>query len=199
MVSHPTFDELTSGLSKIQQSPMNQGVLKAIVIRPVSDERKSLKTCEISPEFGVHGDHWARGCWKSLPNGRPDPDVQVAIINSRAIQLVASGEHRWPLAGDNLYVDLQLSKKNLQAGQRLLLGSAILEITEVIHNGCQKFAQRFGADALTFVNSELGKTLRLRGIYAKVVQRGIIHVGDVIKKTQGTTKVPYNTIPSCQF
>ncbi len=182
MISHVTFEELTSGLSEICQSPADKGVLKAIVVRPASDDRTSLTECEISPERGIHGDNWAMGCWMSLPNGRPHPDVQVAIMNSRAIELISPNETRRPLAGDNLYVDLNLSIDNLQPGQQLALGSAVLEITEVEHNGCHKFAQRFGTDAVKFVNSDVGRKLRLRGIYARVVQTGAIHTGDLIEK-----------------
>ena len=182
MVSHLTLGELNKGLPEIRQSPVDEGVLKAIVIRPATDERISLTQSEISPEFGVHGDNWATGCWMSLPDGMPHPDVQVAIMNSRTIALIAQVEERWSLAGDNLYVDLDLSHDNLQPGQQLSLGSAVLEITEIAHNGCKKFAQRFGSDAVKFVNSEIGKNLRLRGIYARIVQAGVIRVGDVIEK-----------------
>lgn len=182
MISHLTIDELNNGLSAIRQSPLDEGRLNEIVIRPVKDERVSLTECDISPELGVHGDNWARGCWMSLPDGRPHPDVQICIMNSRAISLIAQEESRWRLAGDNLFVDLDLSRENLQPGQQLATGSAVIEITAVAHNGCSKFAQRFGADAVKFVNSESGKQLRLRGIYAKVVQAGVIHVGDVIRK-----------------
>ena len=182
MISHLTIDELHNGLSEIRQSPQDEGMLKAIVIRPVKDERTLFSECNISAELGVHGDNWAKGCWMSLPDGRPHPDVQICIMNSRAIDLIAQEQTRWPLAGDNFFVDLDLSRENLQPGQQLSLGSAVIEITAVAHNGCSKFAQRFGADAVKFVNSESGKQLRLRGIYGKVVQAGVIHVGDVIRK-----------------
>jgi hypothetical protein len=182
MVSHLTYKELTDGLSEIRQSPADKGILKAIVVRPVSDERTSLAECKISPELGVHGDNWAKGCWMSLPDGRPDPDVQIAITNSRAIGLIAQDEDRWQLAGDILYADLDLSADILRTGQQLSVGSAILEITEVAHNACKKFAERFGTDAAKFINSEVGRKLHLRGIYAKVVQAGTVHVGDVIEK-----------------
>ena len=182
MVTHLTLDELNDGLPEIRQSPADHGVLKAIVIRPATDERVSLRQCEISPELGVHGDNWATACWMSLPDGSPHPNVQVAIMNARTIALIAQEEERWSLAGDNLYVDLDLSHDNLQSGQQLSLGSAVLEITEIAHNGCKKFAQRFGSDAVKFVNSEIGKNLHLRGIYARIVQAGVIRVGDVIEK-----------------
>ena len=182
MVSHLSLDQLNDGLSGIRQSPVDNGVLKAIVIRPATNERVSLTECEVSPELGVHGDNWAKGCWMSLPDGRPHPDVQIAIMNARTISLIAEDRDRWQLAGDNLYVDLDLSGENLPCGQRLSIGSAILEITDIAHNGCKKFVQRFGDDAVKFVNSELGKKLHLRGIYAKVVKAGVVCVGDAVKK-----------------
>ena len=182
MVKHLSLDELNRGLSEILQSPKDRGVLRAIVIRPETDARVSLPQCQLSPEGGVHGDNWAQGCWMSLPDGRPHPDVQVTIMNARTIALIAQAEERWPLAGDNLFADLDLSGENLAAGTRLSVGSALLEITAVPHNGCRKFAGRFGLDATRFVNSRDGKRLHLRGIYARVVERGVVTVGDAIEK-----------------
>jgi MOSC domain-containing protein YiiM len=182
MVSHLPLDQLNDGLSYIRQSPVDKGVLRAIVIRPATGERASLTECEISPELGVHGDNWAKRCWMSLPDGRPHPDVQIAIMNARTIALIAQDEDRWSLAGDNLYVDLELSGENLPCGQQLSVGSAIIEITEVPHDGCRKFAQRYGSDAVKFVNSDIGKKLHLRGIYARVVIAGVVRVGDVTRK-----------------
>ena len=182
MTRHLTLRELDQGLPGILASPHDAGALKAIVVRPKPDERISLERCEVSPALGVHGDAWARGCWLSLPDGRPHPDVQIAMMNARAIALMAQHPARWRLAGDNLYVDMELSDQNLPCGQRLGVGTAVLEITAQAHNGCKKFAARFGADAVKFVNSADGKKLHLRGIYAKVVQAGIIQVGDEVKK-----------------
>lgn len=184
MVKQLSFSELNAGLPEILKSPQNPGVLEAIAIRPRTDERQLLETCQLSPKLGVHGDNWADGCWKSLPDGSPDPDVQVAIMNARAIDLIAVERERWELAGDNLFIDMDLRKKNLPVGQRLQVGTAMLEITSEPHNGCKKFATRFGTDAVKFVNSPEGKKLHLRGIYAKIVQAGVVSVGDTVEMVQ---------------
>jgi hypothetical protein len=182
MARHLNAAELEEGLGEILQAPKDRGELKAIVIRPETNARTSLPQGELSPGLGVHGDNWARGCWMSLPDGRPHPDVQVAIMSARTIALVAGDEGRWPLAGDNLFVDLDLSEDNLPPGTRLKVGSALLEITAVPHNGCDKFISRYGRDACVFVNTGEGKRLRLRGIYARVVRDGRISVGDRVIK-----------------
>jgi hypothetical protein len=182
MARHLSLEELQEGLSGILLAPRDRGVLRAIVIRPETDARVSLQQCELSPDGGVHGDNWARGCWMSLPDGRPHPDVQVTIMNARTIALIAQEEARWPLAGDNLFVDLDLSAENLPPGTQLSAGSAVLEITAVPHKGCKKFADRYGVDATRFVNSREGLRLHLRGIYARIIERGVVTVGDAVAK-----------------
>lgn len=182
MTRHLGLDELRGGLEEILRSPKDCGALRAIVIRPESDARISLQRCELSPDLGVHGDNWAKGCWMSLPDGRPHPDVQVTIMNARTIALIAQDEARWPLAGDNLFVDLDLSGANLPPGTRLSVGGAMLEITGVPHKGCSKFAARYGVDATRFVNSRDGLRLRLRGVYARIVESGPIAVGAMVEK-----------------
>ena len=169
-------------MEDIVDAPKDHGRLEAIVIRPAHNERKPVNSAELSPENGVKGDHWAKGCWKSLPGGNPHPDVQICIMSARVIRLLAGDKANWPPAGDQLFIDLDLSKANLVPGQRLSLGNTILEITDVPHLGCQKFIERYGRDATQFVNSKIGKENRLRGVYAKVIEAGTISVGDLVEK-----------------
>ena len=178
MPRHLTMEELRAGLPDIRASPADGGELRAIVFRPAHGERRDVESAEISLAGGVHGDHWAKKCWKETEDGRPHPDVQICIMNARSIALIAQERANWPPAGDNLFLDMNLSPENLPPGTRLSLGSAILEITAVPHNGCDSFIARYGRDACVFVNTGEGKQLRLRGIYARVVKDGRVSVGD---------------------
>ena len=181
-VVHLNLEQLEAGVENIKRSPKDGGVLECIVIRPGTNQRVDLQECELSPEGGVHGDNWASRTKQFLPDGNPNPAVQVSLMNSRTVDLLAQDRARWPLAGDNLYVDLDLSRDNLQPGQQLAIGSVVLEVTDVPHNGCAKFVERYGPNATGFVNSKSGKALRLRGVYAKIVKAGTVKVGDSINK-----------------
>ncbi|MBM4067596.1 MAG: MOSC domain-containing protein [Planctomycetes bacterium] len=179
---HLTTEQLEAGLESIRQSPRNDGVLEMIVRRPSVGEREVVQQGELRLRDGLVGDSWAtRGC-PLTPDGSAHPDMQLNVMNARALALVAQDKARWQLAGDELIVDLDLSEENLPAGTRLAIGSAIIEVTAQPHTGCEKFAERFGADAVRFVNSPLGKRQRLRGLNARVVEAGVIRTGDVVRK-----------------
>lgn len=182
MARHLEMAELEDGLSNILSSPKDEGRLEGIVIRPARNERKEQERCEVSLEGGLHGDHWAKGCWKTTEDGKPHPDVQICIMNARCIGLIAQDRANWAPAGDNLFIDMDLSPENLPIGQRLAVGSAILEITAEPHLGCAKFIERYGKDACVFVNGRAGRASRLRGVYARVAQNGVVTVGDSVTK-----------------
>ena len=175
--------ELEAGLGIIRQSLQDNGILKMIVRRPKVDEREIVNEAKLSLEEGLVGDTWKTRGSKATPDGSANINAQITLMNMRAIALLAQDESRWALAGDQLFVDFDLSESNLPARTRIAIGSAILEVSSTPHTGCAKFSERFGRDALKFVNSPVGKPLRLRGINARVMQGGEIRVGDVVRKS----------------
>lgn len=179
---HLNMQQLHEGLDHILASPQDNGILALIVRRPAEDAREVLAEGELSLEMGLVGDTWNKRQSSQTPDKSPHPDMQINIMNARAISLIAQQEDRWPLAGDQLYIDIDLSDANLAPGTQLSIGEAILEITPQPHNGCKKFVDRFGLDAMKFVNSELGKKHHLRGVNAKVVKPGKIRKGDTVRK-----------------
>ncbi len=181
-IKHLTRAELEAGLENIRQSPKTEGLLELIVRRPQTNQREALEEGQLDLVEGLVGDNWKTRGSASTPDGAAHPDQQLNIMNARVIALLAQQKERWPLAGDQLYIDLDLSAENLPPGSRLAIGGAVVEVTAVPHTGCNKFVERFGADATKFVNSVVGRELHLRGINAKVVQGGPIKTGDTVKK-----------------
>jgi hypothetical protein len=186
-IKHLSLMELEAGMDYIRQSPKDHGILKMIVRRPADDEREVIERGELDLSEGLIGDNWKRRGSKRSEDGSANPEAQITVMSARTIELLAHAEERWPLAGDQLYIDLDLSDGNLPPGTRLSLGSAIIEVSAVPHTGCKKFSARFGVDAMKFVNSSEGKRLHLRGINTKIVQPGIIQVGDMVKKISNDT------------
>ena len=172
---HLSADKLEQGVDHILASPGDVGTLKLIVIRPDVDQRETPEAGHLDRVQGLVGDSWST-------RDNADPEVQLTIMNARVIGLLAQTRDRWALAGDQLYLDMDLSDENLPPGTQLALGDAIIEVTEPPHTGCKKFAARFGVDAMMFVNSKRGKKLNFRGINGKVIQSGDIKVGDVSRK-----------------
>ena len=186
-MKHLTMAELEAGLEKIRQSPRDEGVLELIVRRPNVNEREVLDEGELNLHEGLVGDSWKHRGSSRTPDWSPHPEMQINIMNSRVAALVAQEKERWQLAGDQLFLDMDLGVENLPPGTRLELGSAVIEVTTPPHTGCKKFVSRFGLDAMKFVNSEIGRELHLRGINARVIQPGKIKVGDIARKRAGAS------------
>ncbi len=181
-IKHLSITELEAGMEYIHQSPKDGGVLKMIVGRPRDDEREVSEHGELNLSEGLIGDNWKTRGSKHSVDGSANPNAQITVMNSRLIELVAQDKERWSLAGDQLYIDLDLSDDNLPPGTRLAIGSAVIEVSAEPHTGCKKFSARFGVEAMKFVNSPEGKRSHLRGINTRVIEGGAIRVGDVVRK-----------------
>jgi MOSC domain-containing protein YiiM len=168
--------DLEVALDELRAAPRGEGTVELIVRRPEIEQREVLDEGELSLEEGLVGDVWSRR------GKRPNRKAQVTLMNARCTQLVAGSKERWPLAGDQLYVDFDLGDEHLPVGTRLAVGDAVLEVTDLPHLGCSKFQARYGAEARAFVNSPEGVELNLRGINTRVVEPGTVRVGDAIRK-----------------
>ena len=179
---HRTMAELEAGLDEVRRSPKDEGVLHLIVQRPERGERELAEEGRLDVAVGLVGDNWLTRGSTVTPDGLADPEMQLTLMNSRAADLMTGGRERWHLAGDQLFVDLDLGRENLPPGTRVAIGTAVLEVSAKPHTGCAKFSGRFGTDALRLVSSAMGQELCLRGINTKVVQSGVIRVGDAVRK-----------------
>lgn len=189
-IRHLVREELEAGLEWIRQSPADEGVLEMIVRRPQVGAREVLERGELDVAMGLVGDNWKTRGSSRTADGSSHPDMQLNVMNSRVVALVASQRDRWALAGDQLFVDIDLSAANLPPGSQLSMGSAVIEVTSQPHTGCDKFVSRFGLDAMKFVNSAVGRALHLRGINARVVVPGTIRAGERVMVIRRPARSP---------
>ena len=169
------MEHLISGLERVREAPKDAGVLELIIARPAVDERVELAQAELGVDQGLLADRWRQG-------SRSNPKSQLTVANSRAVQLVAGDRSRWCLAGDQLYVDFDLSGENIPPGTRLSIGEAIIEVSDQPHLGCEKFSARYGRAARALANSPEGMALNVRGINTRVVKGGVVRIGDTVRK-----------------
>jgi MOSC domain-containing protein YiiM len=193
LVSHLSAAELLAGLDHLRAAPSETGELAMIVARPEIMQRRVLDEGMLDTELGLVGDNWlARGSSRT-PDGLAAPDKQITVMNIRVSDLVARGRDRASLAGDQLYVDFDISIDNLPPGSLLTIGEAVLEVSEAPHLGCAKFVHRFGEEAMRFVNSRVGRALRLRGVNTRVVVAGKVRVGDPVATTSDTREPKFGS------
>ena len=177
-----TPHDFAPDLPDVQAAPRDNGLLQLLVLRPAVDAREIVMAGVLDPAKGLVGDSWAARGSTSTPDGSASPERQITLISVRVLKAIEPDPARWPLAGDQLYVDLDLSIEHLPAGTRLAIGSAVIQVSELPHTGCAKFSARFGSDALRWINSPTGRALRMRGLNARIVTPGAIRTGDSIRR-----------------
>lgn len=181
-MQHLSLAQIQAGMLNLLAAPADSGRLEMIVRRPRVNARELLESASLDVVQGLIGDTWKDRASSRTLDATPHPDMQLTLMSVRVISLLAGARERWPLAGDQLFVDLDLSAANLPAGTRLAIGEAVIEVTSQPHTGCGKFVERFGVDAMKFVSSAEGRALNLRGINARVVHSGVVRVGDGLRK-----------------
>ena len=179
---HRSAEQLAAFFAHACAAPSDAGTVEMVLCRPGVGERVILEEAQLDPDVGVVGDSWNQRSSNRTDDGSPHPDMQLNIMNSRVTDAVAGSRDRWALAGDQLYVDFDLSPAVLEPWTKLRIGTAIIETTDQPHNGCPKFRRRFGAEALKWVNGPEGKAHCFRGINARVVEAGVVRPGDRIER-----------------
>jgi MOSC domain len=179
-MEHRTTAELEAALDDIRRAPVGVGRVELIVRRPTNGAREVLDEGRLDTSAGLVGDNWVVRGSKETEDGSAHPLRQLNVMSARAAAAIAGPVENWPLAGDQLFVDLHLGGEELPTGTRLQIGDAIIEVTSPPHLGCVKFVSRFGKEAMRFVNSPIGRSLNVRGICARVVVGGTVRTGDTI-------------------
>jgi hypothetical protein len=180
--TQPPARDLDAHLDAIRSAPRDESLLELIVLRPTVDERTRVETAMLDPVEGIVGDDWRRRGNRHTSDGAADPEDQLTIMSTRVLAAIEPDRSRWPLAGDQLYLDMDLGAENLPPGTRLVVGDAVVVVSAKPHTGCAKFAARFGADARAWINAPAGRELRMRGINARIERGGLVRVGDVVRK-----------------
>ncbi len=182
---HLSAEEIEANIANVLASPKDNGTLEMIVRRPAENKREVVESGFLSVENGLVGDNWLIRGSSRTDNGLGHPEMQLNLMNWRFANLIAGSRDRVQLAGDQLFVDLDLSPENISPGTHLSIGDAEIEITSIPHLGCKKFVERFGLDAMRFANSDFGRGHNLRGVNARVTSAGDVQTGDkIVKQTK---------------
>ena len=174
--------DLQASLDHVLESPKDEGTVEFAQIRPAKGKREARESVHLSTEEGAQGDRWILTAPRDRETGEIWREMQVTLMNARMIEAIAGDRDNWPPAGDQFFVDFDLSAENLPAGTHIGIGTAVLEVSAEPHLGCDRFIERYGIDACRFVNSREGKALRLRGVNCRIVRDGEVRSGDRLRR-----------------
>ncbi len=169
-------------MKALVSSPKDDVPIEVICVRPDFSKRRTLDRAYLSKDDGIVGDRWKKTPWLRLKNGDPDPRIQVSLTNLRILNAISKTSQALTLPGDNFVADIDLSEANMPVGQLLKLGDAIIEVTDVYNDACKKFEMRYGIDVMNWIREPAYQHLRLRGIFARIIQNGWVTQHDKIQK-----------------
>lgn len=180
---HPvTAAELAAALPGILNAPRDGGVVRLLCARPKPNARTFPEVLTLTRAAGVGGDFEMSRPWLELPDGRPDPQIQVSIMPWRVLDLCWRDRARVAHPGDNIALDMDLSVEALPVGSLLAAGTAVLRVSAEPNDGCVKWKVRCGRDAFDWVTTPEALALRLRGLFCSVEQDGALRLGDRVHR-----------------
>ena len=182
MVDHVTLAECQAALDHINAAPRDGAVIEQLVARPDFAERAFPDALELTVAGGIKGERWSHSPWLKLPDGSPDPRIQVSIFSKRVMDLCWRDREGQVHPGDPFVVDMNLSFENLPVGTQLQVGEAVVEVSDKFNTACVKWQKRYGDESLRWINMAENRPHRLRGVLCKIVQDGVVRVGDRLAK-----------------
>jgi hypothetical protein len=173
---------LDAAITQIKDAPKDDVPIETLCFRPGFGARQFPNQIVVTRRGGITGERWLKAPWMKLPDGAPDPAIQVSILGLRVHDAVRFNPQNMLHPGDTIVADLDCSKANMPTGTLLKIGSAALRVSGVFNTACVKWKARYGAEAFEWINTPEYRPLRLRGLLCSVYQDGEISKEDRIVK-----------------
>lgn len=182
MTDFATRSELDLALADVLNAPKTGAAVEILCRRPGRNQREFPRNLRLTQAGGITGDYEMRTPWLKLSDGSPDPRIQVSILPARVLNLLWRDRVNTIHPGDTFVADLDVTLANMPVGTRLKIGDATIEVSDLWNDGCVKWKVRFGREAYDWTSDPRHESLRLRGIYCRVVEDGDVQLGDMITK-----------------
>lgn len=181
-MSHATAEQLNAALPHIRAAPRDDAPIEMLCFRPARNQRRMVPDLTLTADRGIPGERWLKAPWLTLPDGRPDPRIQVSILPKRVMDAVWLDRAGTVHPGDPIVADIETSYDSLPVGTRLRAGNAVLEVSDAFNDGCVKWKVRYGAAAKDWLVTPENRPLRLRGLLCRIVQDGMVRLGDRLQR-----------------